>query len=126
MGLDMYALSTTAETVGDQLIDITPVNGEGVVTRIAYWRKFNALHGWMEGLYFKRGGKEEFNCVKIRLLPEDIDRLESELGILQPKNGFFFGSQEIYPEDIEDTKKFIEKAREEFAEGRVVMYDSWW
>jgi hypothetical protein len=126
MGLDMYAMSTTPETIGDQLIDIVPLNGTGEVYEIAYWRKFNALHGWMEDLYVRRGGVEEFNCVQIRLLPEDIDRLESEMNTLRPRNGFFFGSQDIYPEDIETLKSFIAKAREEFADGRVVMYDSWW
>ena len=126
MGLDMYAFSTTPETIGDQLIDITPLNGTGEVQEIAYWRKFNALHGWMHELYLRRGGKEEFNCVKIRILPEDIDRLEKEVDQLKPCSGFFFGPQEVYPEDIEEVHIFIEKARKEFADGRVVMYDSWW
>jgi hypothetical protein len=126
MGLDMFAFSTTPETIGDQLIDISPLDEKGEVHEIAYWRKFNALHGWMEDLYVHRGGAGDFNCVKIRLLPEDIDRLESEMNTLRPRNGFFFGSQDIYPEDIETLKSFIAKAREEFADGRVVMYDSWW
>jgi len=126
MGLDMYAFSTTPETIGDQLIDISPLDGKGEVYEIAYWRKFNALHGWMHDLYLRRGGVEEFNCVKIRLLPEDIDRLESEANKLTPRRGFFFGDQTIYPEDIEELHIFIARAREEFADGRVVMYDSWW
>ena len=31
-------------------------NGEDAYTEIAYWRKHPNLHGWMEDLYYKKGG----------------------------------------------------------------------
>lgn len=118
MGLDMYAFTVKQ---GEELGDESRVE-------IAYWRKFNALHGFMEDLYRSQGGTEEFNCVPVQLTPADIDALELAIkkDTLKPRAGFFFGSQDIYPEDIESTVKFIEDARSAFDDGRDVYYDSWW
>ena len=46
---------------------------EGEVEEIAYWRKHNALHGWMESLYRKKGGTEEFNCIPVELNKTDLE-----------------------------------------------------
>ncbi len=123
MGLDMYAFTVPQGSGEDFAV---PVEVER--TEIAYWRKFNALHGWMEDLFVSRGGEGEFNCVPLQLDPIDIDRLESVIrdGKLEPREGFFFGAQEVFPEDIEATIKFIEDARDAFADGQDVYYDSWW
>lgn len=124
MGLDMYAYSV-AKNDGNEQFAIA----EGLeLTDIAYWRKFNALHGWMEDLARSLGFHDEFNCVKVRLSPKDIDDLENDVAVraLRPRSGFFFGGQEINDWDIETTKKFIAAARDEFADGREVYYDSWW
>lgn len=46
---------------------------------------------------------------------------------LTPVQGFFFGPQEIYPEDIESLKVFIKEAQIEREDGtRVLYYSSWW
>lgn len=121
MGLDMYAYAVPAGTdLGD----------EDVVGKqeLAYWRKFNALHGWMEQLYHSKGGNETFNCVAVQLTEVDLNELERAIGenTLKPTEGFFFGEQTIYPEDIEATKEFIAGAREQIADGMDVYYDSWW
>ena len=124
MGLDMYAFSV-AKNDGNQDFVIAEDNER---TEIAYWRKFNALHGWMEDLAVRAGFEGEFNCVPVKLSPAIIDELEHDIAVraLKPREGFFFGSQDIYPEDIESTKKFIKDARDAFADGREVYYDSWW
>lgn len=124
MGLDMYAWAVEA-TDGNEDSKIAESADK---TEIAYWRKFNALHGWMEGLYRARGGSDEFNCIPVRLTTENLNQLEFDLNNnqLKPVEGFFFGAQDIYPEDIEATKKFIEDAREQIADGMEVYYDSWW
>lgn len=122
MGLDMYAWKV-AKNDGNEMFSI-PEEVERI--ELAYWRKFNALHGWMERIYMLEGGSKTFNCIPLQLSPALIDRLETELGILEPVEGFFFGEQTIYPEDIEDTKKFIADARQAFADGFDVYYDSWW
>lgn len=126
MGLDMYAISAPKEVAGDQQVGIRP--GDIPVEKLAYWRKFNQLHGWMEDLYRAKGGTEEFNCTTVRLESEDLDRLEIWLkeDPKESRPGFFFGSGQIYPEDIEDTEKFIKDARQALSDGRVVLYDSWW
>lgn len=124
MGLDMYAFSVAKDDSNEQF-----AVGEGVEqSEMAYWRKFNALHGWMEDKARALGFDGEFNCVPVQLSPEIIDELENDIAVraLQPRAGFFFGEQTIYPEDIESTKKFIADAREAFAGGRDVYYNSWW
>jgi hypothetical protein len=132
MGLDMYAFTVDAKDAGDNVVDLETNYGtdnELAKTELYYWRKFNALHGWMEDLYrIKGGAKESFNCTTVRLDAKDLDRLEMDTGNnkLVPINGFFFGAQTIYPEDLESVAIFIAKAREALAEGKTCWYDSWW
>ena len=111
MGLDMYAFK---EKEGEQQ------------TEIHYWRKHPNLHGWMESLYLERGGEGEFNCVKLQLFSEDLDRLERDIlsGNLPETLGFFFGKS--YGNEAEDDLQFIAEAREAIADGWDVFYDSWW
>ena len=126
MGLDMYAFTVNADSVGDATVDVALGDG---ADQISYWRKFNALHGWMEDLYRLKGGsKESFNCTTLRLDLKDLERLEMDTGNnkLVPRNGFFFGSQEIYPEDLESVADFVKVAKQSIAEGKAVFYDSWW
>ena len=127
MGLDMYAFAVNADSVGDATVDVALGDG---ADQISYWRKFNALHGWMEDLYRQKGGsKESFNCTTLRLDLKDLDRLEMDTGNnkLVPRNGFFFGqTDEIYPEDLESVATFVKVARQCIAEGKAVFYDSWW
>ena len=126
MGLDMYAFAVKADSFGDRVVDAV-MDDDAV--QISYWRKFNALHGWMEDLYRLKGGsKESFNCTTLRLDLKDLDRLEMDVGAnkLVPRNGFFFGSQEIYPEDLESVADFVKVSRQCIAEGKAVFYDSWW
>lgn len=126
MGLDMYAFIVDADKVGDKVTD--EALGDGA-TEICYWRKFNALHGWMEDLYRQKGGsKASFNCTTVRLTADDLDRLEMDTGNnkLVPVNGFFFGIQEIDSEDLESVATFVKVARQAIADGKAVFYDSWW
>jgi hypothetical protein len=132
MGLDMYAFTVAADAAGDNVVDLDinyGTDNELAKTDLFYWRKFNALHGWMEDLYrIKGGAKESFNCTTVRLEAVDLDRLEMDTGNnkLVPINGFFFGAQTIYPEDLESVADFIAKARQALAGGKAVFYDSWW
>lgn len=127
MGLDMYAYTVDTTTVGDGVTDVAL--GDNAM-EICYWRKFNALHGWMEDLYRLKGGsKDSFNCTTVRLDLKDLDRLEMDTGNnkLVPRNGFFFGdTTSIHPEDIESVATFVKLSRQAIAEGKAVFYDSWW
>lgn len=126
MGLDMYAFIVDADKVGDATVDVALGDG---ATEICYWRKFNALHGWMEDLYRQKGGsKASFNCTTVRLTANDLARLEIDIGNnkLIPINGFFFGVQEIDSEDIESVADFVKLSRQAISDGKAVFYDSWW
>ncbi len=124
MGLDMYAFTVDAKDAGDAVTDVAL--GDNAV-ELFYWRKFNALHGWMEQLYrSKKGLRVDFNCTTVRLTSEDLDRLEREAGTMQPVQGSFFGAQVVYPEQLESVADFIAKAREALDYGKAVYYDSWW
>jgi hypothetical protein len=126
MGLDMYAFIVDVEVARGGVVDVALGD---TATEICYWRKFNALHGWMEDLYRQKGGaKQSFNCTTVRLTANDLDRLEMDTGNnkLVPINGFFFGAQEIYPEDLESVATFVKVARQAIADGKAVFYDSWW
>jgi hypothetical protein len=136
MGLDMYAYTCDADDVGDQQVDIKIYNEDGshalanLDREFAYWRKFNHLHGWMHQLYNKKGGNSpDFNCNTVRLMPEDIDVLESlaQLKALAPTRGFFFGGYEPFSnEDKAEVLRFVDQARTAFSEGKAIIYSSWW
>lgn len=126
MGLDMYAFKVKKENAID---DFSYDSDQQPSEDLAYWRKFNALHGWMEDLYrSKFGPAESFNCAPLRLTAEDLDNLEKDLNEnnLRPRSGFFFGTEVIYPEHIDATQKFISDARLAMSDGFEVYYDSWW
>jgi len=104
-------------------------NGEDAYTEIAYWRKHPNLHGWMEDLYYKKGGiKESFNCVPVELDLEDLVNLEIAIKekMLPHTSGFFFGESDTDDEAIKADLKFIKDAKEAIFSGDRVFYDSWW
>jgi hypothetical protein len=111
----------------DQYVDIYK---EPKKEQIKYWRKHNAMHGWMEELYRKRGGTGDFNCIPLRLTSEDLDDLENDIieGNLPETSGFFFGSpsHEQSQEDMLEDLKFIQDAREAILNDMVVEYYAWW
>lgn len=92
MGLDMYAWRVNAEdAIGDFEV-ASDDEGSSKVEEMFYWRKHHDLHGWMERLYREKGGtKESFNCVKVRLTMEDLQRLAQDVtkGRLPETTGFF-------------------------------------
>lgn len=153
MGLDMYAYSIKADLVeglGDVDVDVYQAvakpymktgsqltESEAVTLAVedgvfnpdfAYWRKFNHLHGWMERLYQAKGGTQEFNCTTVRVEQDDLVALKQamEEGTLTYQPGFFFGNEEIYPEDLEDLQGFIQRANQAIEDGFAVFYNSWW
>lgn len=127
MGLDMFTYRVPAEEVGDKQVDFRL--DDYAIERLAAWRKFNHLHGWMWRLYDAKGGTSTiFNCDVVRLMPEDINLLEDAWrgGRLTPTDGFYFGGPDWEPEYDEDLRSFIEEARACHARGEAVLYSSWW
>jgi len=121
MGLDMYAYARNKSIRKD--VDFKDEDSD---EELFYWRKHPNLHGWMEDLYNKKGGQEEFNCVNVKLTLEDILALEIDVNgnNLQKTEGFFFGSSS--EEDKLDDLNFIKKAKEALNDGKSVYYTSWW
>ena len=94
---------------------------------LAYWRKHPNLQGWMQELYYEKGGEGEFNCVDVELTLEDLDALEATLDEeeLPETVGFFFGSN-ADDHYAETDREFIREARAAIKKGYKVFYSSWW
>jgi hypothetical protein len=137
MGLDMYAnrmryMPSKEVDFKDEIYDRDEngylVDKESIETsELFYWRKHPNLHGWMENLYYEKGGtSDSFNCVPLVLTSSDLDRLEKDLkeNLLPQTEGFFFGESD--PDRIHKDLEFIQEARKAIEEGDTVYYDSWW
>jgi hypothetical protein len=128
MGLDMYAYTAPANLIDrDVDFDIDIIDMFPGEARLHYWRKHPNLHGWMEELYYAKGGSSEnFNCVPVALTSSDLDELELAIrrNTLPITQGFFFGESD--GSEAEDDLAFIEKARKAIADGLDVFYTSWW
>ena len=127
MGLDMYAYTLPKDDARppvDFEIDDIP---DWERRNLHYWRKHPNLHGWMNRLYWLKGGTDpNFNCNTLAITADDLDALERVVmaNQLPETTGFFFGvtRSEERDEDLE----FIRKAREEIAQGRTIAYYAWW
>jgi len=94
-----------------------------------YWRKHPNLQGWMENLYYEKGGEEDsFNCVNVQLTWEDLEELEQDLknGLLPDTRGPFFSQGVEDPEWLEEDLEFVEKGLDAIKKGYDVYYSSWW
>ena len=123
MGLDQYAKVVKREYNNETLTETI------TKTEICYWRKHNALHGWMENLYESKGGEGEFNCVNLNLTSEDLEELEKNVvdKDLPETKGFFFGedTRECDHQKLE-TLKFLSKAKKALSQGNEVEYSAWY
>ena len=139
MGLDQYATARKGEprTVKSEYTytDHDGNEHKGVEEylewddsiELATWRKHPNLQGWMQELYYEKGGEGEFNCVDVELTFEDLDALEATLDEeeLPETVGFFFGSN-ADDHYAEADREFIVQARAALKEGYKVFYSSWW
>jgi hypothetical protein len=133
MGLDQYMyVATKAGAYEDYYADYNKHGGDHTTVtpprEIAYYRKHPNLHGWMEQLYYTKGGDvDTFNGVELELTWQDIDLLENNIlnNQLPSTTGFFFGdpSDDYYKQkDLE----FVKNARAELFMGLRVFYNSSW
>ena len=139
MGLDQTAIARKGEprTVKSEYTytDLDGTEHKGVeeylewddTIELANWRKHPNLQGWMEELYYEKGGEGEFNCVDVELTFEDLDALEATLDEeeLPETVGFFFGSN-ADDHYAEADREFIVQARAALKKGYKVFYSSWW
>ena len=118
MGLDSHAFAVpTGTTYGPETAE-----------EIQYWRKNNALHGWMERLYRTNGGTEMFNCVSLQLTAENLKQLRDDIKAnkLTPTEGFFFGVQSYNEDEKKEDLAFVDLALMHIDNGSDIYYDSWW
>ena len=88
MGLDQYAYKVKRDYNHEAKTEtITKIE-------IAYWRKHNALEGYMCDLFHSKGGDGEFNCRTLPLNNDDLENLDEAINNkgLPETDGFFFGS----------------------------------
>jgi hypothetical protein len=139
MGLDQYATARKGEprTVKSEYTytDQDGVEKEGFeeylewddTIELATWRKHPNLQGWMQELWYEKGGDGEFNCVDLELTLDDLNALEATLDEeeLPETVGFFFGSN-ADDHYAEADREFIVQARAAIKQGYKVIYSSWW
>ena len=139
MGLDQTAIARKGEprTVKSEYTytDLDGTEHKGVEEylewddsiELATWRKHPNLQGWMQELYYEKGGEGDFNCVDVELTFEDLDALEATLDEeeLPETVGFFFGSN-ADDHYAEADREFIVQARAALKQGYKVFYSSWW
>ena len=139
MGLDQYATArkgeprkvpqtwTTTDADGNEEEVVEYYNEWDDTIELAEWRKHPNLQGWMENLWYEKGGEGEFNCVELELTLENLDALEATLDeeALPETAGFFFGgnADDHY---AEADREFIVQARAAIKQGYKVIYSSWW
>jgi len=139
MGLDQYATArkgeprkvpqtwTTTDADGNEEEVVEYYNEWDDTIELATWRKHPNLQGWMEELWYEKGGEGEFNCVELELTLENLDALEATLDeeALPETAGFFFGgnADDHY---AEADREFIVQARAAIKQGYTVVYSSWW
>ncbi|MBS0642293.1 MAG: phosphoglycerate kinase [Proteobacteria bacterium] len=122
MGLDMYAY-TTALTLTQTVDFADPASCD----ELHYWRKHPDLHGWMQRLYDRKGGKDpDFNGSFLMLDLDDLAALEADVSAnrLPKTSGFFFGASD--GSEREDDLAFIAKARKAISRGKTVFYYASW
>ena len=124
MGLDEYGLKRK----------------DGKAEEIAYFRKNNALHGWMEALWVSKGrpfpGTEKcgntetlFNCIPLELSEDDLIKLgqDAKEYNLPETQGFFFGSDSSQNQHhMDNVLEFVDVGLKAIQEGYEIAYNSWW
>ena len=84
-----------------------------------YWRKFWPLQYWMERLYQKKGGTEEFNCVYLQLTKDDLNQLKKDCK-------YFDKEASMFPEDSKKLRLVLDRARKIIDNGECVFYWCWY
>jgi len=106
-------------------------------TEVAYWRKANAIHGWIIN-----NSKAVDDCTPIHVsknaliqLRDDCQKVldegteETALELLPPASGFFFGSTEIddwYWQDIKETVTKLTKIIDNTIDDQEFEYYASW
>ena len=120
--------------------DIKPERICYITEQIAYWRKFNALHGWFvnecaagvdecQDIYVPRTSLkvlQDWNGKDYEVKVYECEDQVKEL--LEPTPGFFFGGTEIdeyYFEEVKSTIETLKEVLEEDGDDDFIYRASW-
>ena len=133
MGLDMYIYKSNKTE--HSIKELCELDDGSTFTKIAYWRKFNALHDWF--VTHVQIGIDDcgmYEVTKDHIL-DLVDTLflvieEQDPSKFMPTSGFFFGSTEVdeyYWQQVEDTCKKMYQFLNEFdLENQRMFYVADW
>ena len=157
MGLDMYLSRKTyvqnwEHTKPEDRISIElsgntkgidPDKISYIIESVGYWRKANAIHGWIvdqcaggedrcQEIYMPKSKLEELYQLCCSILGEESEEalVNAALEKLPPTEGFFFGTNKIgewYKEDLRDTIITLREvlAETNFTESEIIYQASW-
>lgn len=157
MGLDMYLsrktyVKNSKHTKPEYRINIElsgntrgidPDKISHIVESVGYWRKANAIHGWIvnqcaggedrcQEIYMPKSKLEELHQLCCSILGEESEEalVNTALEELPPTEGFFFGSNEVgdwYKQDLKDTINILGEvlAETDFDESSIIYQASW-
>ena len=99
--------------------------------QLAYWRKHNRLHGWMEKLWINKGSPYHdgvFNQAPLELNNQDLKDLKTAIitNNLPETQGFFFGDDSYEEETKKYDLEFVDEAMKAIKDGYKIVYSSWW
>jgi len=108
---------------------------EKQVKEVAYWRKANAIHGWIIN-----HTNSVDDCTPIELTKESLIELRNtcqvvllnpgkENDLLSPTPGFFFGSTEVddwYLRNVKDTIEKLTTIIDQSADDAIFEYQASW
>lgn len=118
MGLAMFAFKTLHKPKS-KIGFTVPENMKSV--QMFCWIKEGNLDYWMQKLYEKNGGKEEFNRINLLLSTEDLYQLQKEL----PSNESYFVKY-CSQEEIAEYLHFVDVALKAINEGYTIYYKNSW
>lgn len=137
MGLDMYLsrkrwITNKKEIEIKGIKNIDPKNIRYITDEIMYWRKANGIHKWfVDNVQNGNDDCNEYVVEKeqleklINTIKEIIETPEKAPKLLPTQEGFFFGDtnyDDDYFQELEETKKQLEKVLKEDEENPFVSY----
>lgn len=133
MGLDQYAYVVKKSKNIKDIYDIYDNDEKErpfiVNDDLFYWRKNYEIHDWMLELAKKKGfkgGKNDFNCVMVRLEEKDIKEFRKEIEKRRFVDAGHDWDKDVFEMDKDRDERFCNDAERALEEGFAVFYDSWW
>jgi hypothetical protein len=126
--------SLVASMGAEKMVAKADIKSATIQFRVGYWRKANQIHGWFVDNV--QGGEDD--CREYRVSREQLQELlqlckeavkTKNQKLLEPQEGFFFGSTEIdeyYWGDISETVDLINHVLKNTPDDYEFIYQSSW